>query len=152
MTHTINLPADNLDDWLNELKPYQRDIIKNLLKTEHQNTEKTAEKWLTMTGSSNIAAFGGIENPKPFWDSFKNEIYLFFCDDTAYADIKKSFGDERPIVKKVLISAVSGAIGATLGYSATLLAPAVVLMLSTIAQMGINAYCKTKTSDDKTLK
>jgi len=55
--------------------------------------------------------------------------------------IKKALGSESAPIKALLISVVSAALGATLGYSATLLAPAVALLLCIVGKMGKNAFC-----------
>ena len=141
---TINIPTDDLENWLGELKPYQSSILKEFLTT--QDAELAAEKWLTTTGSPNIVAFGGAENPKPFWDRFKNEFHRFLCDETAYAEEKKALVAENPISKAMIISVISSALGATLGLSATLIAPAATLLLFTVGKMGLAAYCQTNVS------
>ncbi len=138
---TFNIPTDDIDNWLGELKPYQRKILKEFLTT--QDAERAAEKWLTTTGSPNIIAFGGEKNSKPFWDLFKKEFYRLLCDETAYVEEKKALAIEGHIPKVVIISGISGALGATLGYSATLLAPTVTLLLFTVGKMGLAAYCQT---------
>ncbi|WP_241046910.1 hypothetical protein [Pseudoxanthomonas sp. LH2527] len=107
----------------------------------NSDEEAAAQEWLSATGCSQIVPFGGISDPKPFWDRFKAEFRKFICDETAYSDVKSSFAKEAPISKAVIISAVSGAIGATIGYAATLLAPAVALLLYAVAKMGVQAYC-----------
>ena len=141
---TINIPTDDLENWLGELKPYQRSILNEFLTT--QDAELAAEKWLTTTGSPNIVAFGGAENPKPFWDRFKNEFRRFLCDETAYAEEKKALVAENPISKAMIISVISSALGATLGLSATLIAPAATLLLFTVGKMGLAAYCQANVS------
>jgi hypothetical protein len=138
---TINIPTDNLENWLGELKPYQRSILNEFLTT--QDAELAAEKWLTTTGSPNIIAFGGAENPKPFWDRFKNEFHRFLCDETAYTEEKKALVAENPITKAMIISVISSALGATLGLSATLIAPAATLLLFTVGKMSLAAYCQS---------
>lgn len=140
----MNIPTDTLDNWLNELKPYQRNIINNLLIAQDNNVENVAEKWLTTTGSPNIVSFGGeIKDSKPFWDNFKKEFYYFLCDETKYVEIKKSLKEESSIVKTMLVSSISSVIGATLGLNAALLTPTIVLMLYATSKIGVSAYCKT---------
>jgi hypothetical protein len=136
---SIKIPAAELDEWLTVLKPYQRKTIEAYL--SGGTPEDAAEKWLAATGSPNIVPFGGQANPKPFWDNFKAEFRKFVCDDTAYADEKKALASESPVSKAILVSAVSAAIGAQIGYTATLLAPAVTVLLCTVGKMSIAAYC-----------
>jgi hypothetical protein len=139
----IDVPQGDLDTWLAELKPYQRDTLAKFTST--MTAEAAAEKWLTTIGSPNIAGFGGgtANNSKPYWERFKAECNKFICDDTAYVDEKKNFLNELPISKPVLISAMSGAIGASLGAAGTLVAPAVTLILFTVGSIGRKAYCST---------
>jgi len=137
----LEVPSYDLDNWLNELKPYQRNTIQKLLEISN-DPEEAAKKWITATGPQNTIPFGGIRDSKPFWDRFKEEIQKFFCDDSSYVTEKEVLLKEAPVSKSLLISVVSSAIGATIGYSATLLAPAIVIILYTIGKIGINAYCK----------
>lgn len=137
----ISVPSESLESWLSELKPYQRTTIQQF--TGSMNPEQAAERWLTTIGSPNIAGFGGagMQDPKPYWERFKAECNRFLCDEEAYAEEKKEIIAQSPLSKPLLISIMSSAIGATLGTAGTLIAPAVTLMLFTIGQMGLNAYC-----------
>ena len=136
---SFDVPVAKLDEWLSELKPYQKNTISELLK--HLSPEEAAEKWITASGSGNIIPFGGARDTRPFWDRFQDEFKKFLCDEKAYANDKKALFSEGPIAKALLISIVSAAIGATIGYTATLLAPAVAILLFTIGKIGLNAYC-----------
>ena len=136
---TLQVPNADILEWLAELKPYQRKTLETFL--QGATPEQAAERWLGSTGSPNIIPFGGPHDTKPFWDRFKEEFRKFVCDDNAYVEERKSLGAQGPVGKALLVSAVSAAIGATIGYSATLLAPAVTLMLCAVGKMGLNAYC-----------
>jgi len=136
----VQIPDGELDEWLATLKPYQRNTIRTFLGVG--NPESAAEKWLGATGSPNIVPFGGVRDTKPFWELFRAEFRKFVCDDSAYAEEKKAMFSENTAVKAILVSGVSTAIGATIGYSATLLAPAVAIMLCTVGKMGVRAYCE----------
>lgn len=128
------------EEWLNELKPYQKNSISILINLYGQ--EKAAEIWITSNGPSNNVPFGGeSQNTQPFFDRFKIEFQKFICGHSDYDSYRKKLGAETPIVKTLYISMISSAIGATIGFSATLLAPAVAILLSTVGQMGLNAYC-----------
>ena len=136
---TLQIPDANIAEWLGVLKPYQRTTLEVFL--EGATPEEAAERWLGSTGSPNIIPFGGPHDTKPFWERFKDEFRKLVCDDNAYLEEKKALDTQGPIGKAVLVSAVSAAIGATIGYSATLLAPAVTLLLCAVGKMGRNAYC-----------
>lgn len=135
----LQVPDADIAEWLGVLKPYQRTTLETFLKGA--TPEQAAERWLGSTGSPNIIPFGGPHDTKPFWERFKDEFRKFVCDDNAYLEEKKALDTQGPVGKAVLVSAVSAAIGATIGYSATLLAPAITLLLCAVGKMGRNAYC-----------
>lgn len=139
VTAKFEIPAADVEDWLGLLKPYQRSTIHTFL--QEGSPEEAAEKWLSTTGSPNIVPFGGSQNSKPFWDRFSAEFRKFLCDDEAYVEEKKLLSSESGVSKAILVSALSAAIGATIGFTATLLAPAVTLLLCSVGKMGINAFC-----------
>ena len=138
----LTLPDGDLDAWLAPLKPFQRAALSVFLKDG--GPDDAAKRWLTTTGSPNIVAFGGsMENDaKPFWDLLQAEFRKFVCDDTAYVEEKKGLIGEGYVARGLWISVTSAALGATLGFAATLLAPAIALMLSTAVSIGTNAYCQ----------
>lgn len=135
----IEIPVADTNEWLSLLKPYQRSTIDFFL--QDSTPEEAAEKWLSTTGSPNIVPFGGQQNTKPFWDSFKTEFRKFLCDDEAYVEEKKLLSMEDGVTKAFLVSTISAAIGASIGFAATLLAPAVTLLLCSVGKIGIKAYC-----------
>ncbi|MCP9826493.1 hypothetical protein KBY78_14020 [Synechococcus sp. EJ6-Ellesmere] len=139
MTVKFEIPMADEEEWLGLLKPYQRSIINVFLKED--SLEEAAEKWLSTTGSPNIVPFGGNQNSKPFWDRFSVEVRKFLCDDEAYVEEKKLLSSESEVSKAILVSTISAAIGATLGFTATLLAPPVTLLICSVGRIGINAYC-----------
>jgi hypothetical protein len=138
---SIEIPELSLDEWIDELKPYQKNSLTQLL----QNNEPTevAKIWLTSHGAMNTIPFGGIKDPKPFWDNFVNEFNKFICDDDSYRNEKKEFLKDVPLSKTLLISVISAAIGAQIGFSATFVSPAVALLLFAVGKMTRNAYCAT---------
>lgn len=133
--------GSNVDEWLNCLKPYQANSLRQIL-SESEGDEDAARRWLSITGSTNIAAFGGQGNSEPFGDQFRNEFRRFICDDEAYRDLKEKLRDQGVITREMLISAIASGIASTLGFAAALLAPAVVLMLCAVARIGRTAYCR----------
>lgn len=135
----VEIPISSLDEWLSELKPFQKDTIKDLLTSSEP--EEVAKTWISSSGSENTIHFGGERDTKPFWDRFEDEFKKFICDETAYIEEKRALAAEGPVTRALLIAAVSSAIGATIGYTATLVAPAVVLLLYCVGKIGVNAYC-----------
>ncbi|MGB6066825.1 MAG: hypothetical protein WBG50_18625 [Desulfomonilaceae bacterium] len=102
--------------------------------------ETAAEKWVRATGFAEIVPFGGKRDAKTFWENVKSEFRKFICDEDSYAEEKKTLSGQKP--RAAFVSIVSAAVGAAVGSSATLLAPAIVLLLFTVGKIGRNAYCK----------
>lgn len=136
----FEIPDSELNEWLEELKPYQKNTISQLV--TNSSPEEAAETWITSTGPKNTTPFGGTRDTKPFFDNFKAELRKFICDENSYVEEKKSLAAESPITKAILISTISIAISASIGYTAALLAPAVAIFLYIVGKMGIKAYCK----------
>jgi len=135
----LEIPNAAPEEWIELLKPYQRQAITVFLK--QRSLEEAAKQWLSTTGSPNIVPFGGHHDTKPFWERFEAEFRRFICDDEAYVEEKKALGLENPVSKALLLTTVAAAIGATIGFAATLLAPAVTLLLCAVGKMGKNAFC-----------
>jgi len=135
----FEIPVADIDEWLCVLKPYQISSLKTLI--EESSLESAAEKWITAQGPSNTIMFGGERDTKPFWDNFKEEFRKFICDDESYIEERSALLAKTPVSKALMVSAISSAIGAKIGYAATLLAPAIVVLLYTIGKMSRNAYC-----------
>jgi hypothetical protein len=138
---SLELPVSSIDEWLKELKPYQRNTITKLLE-DHEPVD-VAKSWITSEGSATTIPFGGVHNPKPFWDNFINEFNKFICDDREYENEKKELKKEAPISKALIIAVIGGALAQRLGLAASLLAPAIALLLFTVGNITVNAYCAT---------
>lgn len=136
-----NIQDINIEDWLSELKTYQKNAIETLI--GEFGEEKAIEKWLSANGPKDNVPFGGIQtnDTKPFLDKFKVEFKKFVCNHPDYKEERKKINMESPVVKAIWISVISASLGATLGFAATLLAPVVAIMLSIVGKMGLNAYC-----------
>lgn len=136
----MELPSATIDEWVSELKTYQANSINQLL--SENDPEETIKLWLSANGPNTTIQFGGAnESPEPFIDRFKEEFRKFMCGDSAYESFRSQLSAETPVAKTIYISVISAALGATLGYAATLLAPAVAIMLNLVCTMGINAWC-----------
>ncbi|CAH7221445.1 conserved hypothetical protein [Vibrio chagasii] len=136
----MNIDNASLDEWLAPLKKYQQDTFKLLV--EEHGVEEAAKLWLSAQGPKSTVGFGGVSNPQPFHDRFMEEFRKFICGDATYEQVRQQLGLESTIVKGICISTISTALGATIGFTATLLAPAVAAMLYLVGQMGINAWCE----------
>nr|WP_240923667.1 serine protease [Psychromonas sp. SA13A] len=97
---------------------------------------------ISAQGPNSTVGFGGGGNPEPFYDRFCEEFRKFVCGHESYEQVRQQLGMESNIVKGLCITTISSAIGATLGFAATLLAPAVAALLYLVGQMGVNAWCE----------
>ena len=136
----MDIPNSSVQDWIAELKPYQSSSMTFLI--ENYDAEEAIKRWLSANGPSSTIQFGGAGNsPEPFFDRFKEEFRKFVCGDESYEKYRRQLLAETPIANTFYISCISAALGATLGYAATLLAPAVAVMLHIVGAMGVHAYC-----------
>lgn len=136
----MNIPEYEVSEWISELKPYQRSSIELLL--SENNPQDAVKLWLSADGPSATAKFGGQKfSPEPFFDRFFAEFKKFVCGDEAYSELRAQLDQEAPVAKAVYISVIAGGIASTLGFAASLLAPAVAVMLSSVGRMGVEAWC-----------
>lgn len=133
------IPKYDIAEWLEELKPYQRQIITQLI--DLYGEEEAIDKWLLANGPSATVKFGGDGIQQSFKDSFKGEVNKFICGHPDYKKERDELGQHGEVTKTALVSAIASAVGSQIGVAATVLVPIVVLMLYTIGKMGINAYC-----------
>ena len=142
MSEFMPIPAFDLDDLLNTLKPYQANAISQL--REKHGEEEAARLWLSANGPSDTQKFGGAGpmNSKPFWDKFNAELRLFVCGDQKYKTERNKLLLEAKPASLYLVSGISGLLGSTLGFAPSLLAPPVAMMLYLIGKFGVNAWCK----------
>jgi hypothetical protein len=136
----MDIPNYSVQDWITELKPYQSNSMSALVASYGE--EEAIKRWLSANGPTSTIQFGGGGNsPEPFVDRFKEEFRKFICGDESYDKYREQIMAESPIAKSMYISCISAALGATLGYSAALLAPAIAVMLHTVGAISINAWC-----------
>ena len=139
----ITIPNEDTEAWLSTLKTYQSSSVRAFL--EHGDEEKALELWLTASGPSSVAQFGGdnskIPGRRTFVDQFKSEFKSFVCGSNKYVEEREGLGALTGDVKTYLVSAISSAIAISLGSTAAFIAPAVVTMLIAVSKMGVNAWC-----------
>ncbi|MBS5787938.1 MAG: hypothetical protein KIC98_08505 [Clostridioides difficile] len=137
----MNIPRYELNEWLDELKPYQRNIVKNLV--EKYGIEEAIDKWMIANGPESTVKFGGESNNtnEKFSEKFKCEVNKFICGHPSYDKYRDEYSKISDSSKTIAISSISSLIGSQLGVSATVLVPAVVLTLYLVGIMGKNAYC-----------
>lgn len=138
----IEIPNLELNEWLSDLKPYQRNQIIKLIVGD--NVEIAAEKWVSANGPSHTIMFGGQANEsKPFYENFKREIAKFLCGHSDYSEQRKLLHSEAPVTKTVLLTLVSAAVATKIGVLESLIVPAVAVILHLIGKMTISAWCAT---------
>lgn len=146
----INIPQDDVDSWLETLKPYQSSIIKSFLESEGE--ELAIELWLGASGPESTSQFGGSSiNPtgkKIFLEQFKIEFKKFICGSDKYSEERKNLSKLGGDIKAYLVSTISAAISIPLGTTAVFIAPAVVIMLIAVSRIGINAWCSIDSPPD----
>ncbi|MBL1277019.1 MAG: hypothetical protein COB30_013115 [Ectothiorhodospiraceae bacterium] len=138
----MDIPQLEINEWMDTLKVYQRTSLEVLIKNNSE--EEAAKLWLSANGASITKQFGGNSNSEPFWDRFLSEFNDFVCGDEKYSKEREQLTSQAPIANTLFVGVISGSIGATLGFAASLLAPAVAILLFLIGKVGINAYCKNE--------
>ncbi|WP_375185274.1 hypothetical protein [Pseudoalteromonas sp.] len=137
----MDIPVMEIDAWVDTLKPYQRTSLQHLISANSE--EEAAKIWLTSNGATATKQFGGIGGTDgEFWDRFKSEFKAFICGDEKYLSERNKLSSQAPIANAMFVGVISGAIGSTLGFAASLLAPAVAIMLYLVGKVGVNAYCE----------
>lgn len=149
MTALLEINDFTLEDCLSVLKPYEKKQVETLLKAENQNIENVVKILVTSIGSKDIITFGGDKDSVSFIESFKNEFNLFLCNKELYIEERKNISNNSNFTLNVLIYSISGAIGGQLGITAGLLVAPVAILLSGVAKIGLNAYCKKILIDEE---
>lgn len=143
------IEIDNLSlyEWYTCLKPYQRAIIEQLV--AKYGEERAAEEWLTARGPMQTATFGGsqvnAENAPKYWDRLRSEIDKLICGHPDYKKEQEKILAAGKSIGLGGVTALANWLSPLIGMSPALLAPAIILILHTMAKMGVKAYCATKT-------
>lgn len=135
----MDIPNLELNEWLKELKPYQKEIMEQLI--EKFGEDGAIEKWLLANGPSNTIKFGGDKTCKPFLDRFKEEFTKFICGHEDYLKEQTQLAEQGEVTRTMLVGSISGLIGSKLGVATTVIAPVVVISLFTLGKIGRKAYC-----------
>ncbi|MCD7898891.1 MAG: hypothetical protein LUH22_03185 [Bacteroides sp.] len=138
-----NLP---LESWINELKPYQKNIIIQLV--SNFGEEKAAEEWISSRGPIQTATFGGdtsnIPDSKTYWNRLKEEFDKLVCGHPDYKKEQEKFATAGKAIGTGAVASISNWLAPIVGMSPSILIPAVILLLYTTAKIGVKAYCSTK--------
>lgn len=143
MIEIENIP---LEDWLKPLKPYQRNFIKQLV--AKYGEEKAAEEWINARGPMQTVTFGGvtedINNKRNYWNRLRNEFDKLICGHADYQKEHDKFVNAGKPIGLGAVTYIADWIAPAVGMSTAILIPAIALVLSTTAKMGVKAYCATK--------
>ena len=143
MIELENIP---LEDWLKPLKPYQRNFIIQLV--AKYGEEKAAEEWINARGPMQTVTFGGvtedINNKKNYWNRLRNEFDKLICGHADYQNEHDKFVNAGKPIGLGAVTYIADWIAPAVGMSTAILIPAIALVLSTTAKMGVKAYCATK--------
>lgn len=153
----INTLDATLESWLQELKPYQRKNIDALLRINNNNLDIVAEIYLSADGAPDTVKFGGTKGGNNvFFKNLKQEVEKFVCGDTKYdyfhTLIKNLITPNKTKggIATIICTALYGELG-KLGISISIAAiyPVVVILLASMAAIGINTYCVSYVTVDK---
>lgn len=143
----IEIENLSLDEWYSCLKPYQKTSIEQLV--AKYGEEKAAEEWLMSRGPMQTATFGGAQvgsgNNPNYWLRLRTEIDKLICGHPDYEKEQEKFLAAGKTIGLGGVTALANWIAPIIGMSPALLAPAIILVLHTMAKMGVKAYCATKT-------
>lgn len=137
----MEIPKYEMDEWVSILKPYQKEIVINLV--DKYGAEEAINQWMMANGPVDNVKFGGASNNEKdkFSDRFKIEINKFICGHPSYSSYREEYSKLNAGTKTAIVSSISSLLGAKLGISASILAPAIVLTLYLVGKIGVNAYC-----------
>ena len=142
----IEIENLTLEDWLINLKPYQRLYLNQLV--EKFGEERAAEEWIMAKGPLQTATFGGSESNTPdtnsYWNRLKEEFDKLICGHPEYQKEQEKFVSAGKAIGTGAIATLANWFAPLVGMPPAILIPAIILLLHTTSKMGVNAYCSTK--------
>ena len=86
----------------------------------------------------------------PSGKSFKNEFRILLCTkDKKYASVRKSLSQAGDKTQLTIVSAISAAVGASVGAVEGSLIPLCAICLIAVLKMGKEAFCRAEILDVK---
>lgn len=129
--------------WLGELPAYQMSTVADLVR-QHGDLEAAAVGWASAAGATANAPFGAVTTGPGLFENIRSEFAKLVCGEESYADLRKQFSDTWDKYKTGVVAAVSGIIGQTLGAAPAVIMPVIALLFTTLARVGANAWCSTR--------
>lgn len=143
MSEMSEVLAGSIEEWVTALPGYQGTMINSLL-AEGLDPEEAARRWLT-AAADNTFPFGGEKKDRgAFYDKLVEEVEAYVCGDPKYETEREGLFGEKGLARTYVVSTVAVGIAPALGVSATFLAPAVALVLASIAKITLNAWCSSR--------
>lgn len=128
------------DELLSLLKPYQQKILLPLIASVGE--EEAAKIWLSPESGNQVVSFGGNENqPDPYFDRLTKEMRKLICGDESYQEDRAKIIEKANTSAFFAVSTISALMGDVFGVTPALLTPVVILILTMISKVGINAWC-----------
>ncbi|TDM49295.1 hypothetical protein ETI06_07050 [Macrococcoides goetzii] len=122
------------------LPQYQARVINELL--NENSFDRTAEIWAEYN-FENTSPFSS-ENTKAtnYVKEIKKELKKFICGDEKYESNRNEIVSKVGITDNaILISSMSSVIGNQIGLAGTFVAPVLVLLIKSLSNISINAWC-----------
>jgi hypothetical protein len=93
-------------------------------------------------GFGDSSSGGQAEHLRRLWDAFATEFYTLVCTkDPKYNEVRQRIEALKGHPTSLVVAAVAGAVGATVGLSAGVVTPFVALLLHGILSLGTNTFC-----------
>jgi len=135
--------AQNIDFWLDGIKQFKRNELKEIMSTIDDPLEVAKLSIESYQGFT--APFGGQRTSvgKSLWENIIFEFNKFMCDEKEYIEEKKNLNSHKGLTSSLIVGTISSSIGASLGIFAGAIAAPIALLLYIAAKGGLNAYCIT---------
>lgn len=131
------------DGWLDAVPKAQANLILQMLEGG-TSEEQIAEMWLSSTGAATTSGFGAGGPIQTFFVNVKAEFIDFVCGDDKYAAERSQAQTVWKEHGKIgLVAMIAAAIAPHVGLAAAAILPVIALLMSLVAKVSLNAFCKT---------
>ena len=142
MSDYKDLFKDDPSLWIEVLPKYQKDIVLVLL-SKSDDYEEVASIWLNAS-PQNTYPYGAQKTNRIFLDKLLDEIEAFLCGDIKYKNDISKLLKESKVVHTFFVSVMSAAIAPSLGVSGAVLAPVIVIILTSVCKVTLNAWIEMR--------
>jgi hypothetical protein len=129
------------EDWIGALPRHEAETIR-AMSASGKKLDAIALTWLTKAGPDNTFPFGGESVQEGFYQRIKEELHKLICGDPSYEKLRKQIAGQLKQHKGKVVGMIAAAVGAIIGLAAVALVPVVAIILSIVAEVGVNAWCK----------